>query len=139
MSASAVIGNADAWPAVAALLRDYFDGLYFSDAQRLRRAFHPQAVYATATGGVPLVLRMPEYFALVEQRVSPASRGEARTDRIVSLELAGPVTALAKVQCSIEPKHFTDLLTLIHADGRWQIIAKVFHYEVAAGPGNPPR
>jgi hypothetical protein len=34
------------------------------------------------------------------------------------------------MQCSIVPKHYTDLLTLIHAGGRWQIIAKVFHYEV---------
>jgi hypothetical protein len=30
----------------------------------------------------------------------------------------------------IGPKHFTDLLTLVHVDGRWQIIAKVFHFEL---------
>jgi hypothetical protein len=34
------------------------------------------------------------------------------------------------VQCVIRPNHFTDLLTLIHVDGRWQIIAKVFHFDV---------
>jgi hypothetical protein len=33
----------------------------------------------------------------------------------------------------IRPKHFTDLLTLVHVDGRWQIISKVFHYELEAG------
>jgi hypothetical protein len=32
-------------------------------------------------------------------------------------------------------RYFTDLLTLIHLDGRWQIIAKVFHYEEQAQPG----
>jgi hypothetical protein len=115
---------------VSAVLHEYFDGLHFSDTQRLRRVFHPQAVYATATDDPPLILTMDEYFAVVDQRPSPASRGDARTDRIVSVELVGPATALAKVQCSILPKHYTDLLTLIHADGRWQIIAKVFHYEV---------
>jgi hypothetical protein len=52
--------------------------------------------------------------------------GSCRSKRV------GPTVALAKVQCSILPKHYTDLLTLIHADGRWQIIAKVFHYEVRA-------
>jgi hypothetical protein len=51
----------------------------------------------------------------------------------VSIDFVGPVTALAKVQCSILPKHFTDLLTLIYADARWQIIGKVFHHELAAG------
>jgi hypothetical protein len=117
-------------PDVAAVLREYFDGLHFSDTQRLRRVFHPRAVYATATDDPPLVLDMDRYFAVVDRRPSPASRGDARTDRIELIELVGPATALAKVQCSIRPKHYTDLLTLIKVGGRWQIIAKVFHYEV---------
>ena len=73
---------------------------------------------------------MDEYFPVVDKRPSPASRGEARTDRILSIEFAGPVTAIAKVNCSIAPRHFTDLLSLIYLDGRWQIIAKVFHYDL---------
>ncbi len=36
------------------------------------------------------------------------------------------------IGCSILPKHFIDLLTLIHTDGRWQVISKVFHYELEA-------
>jgi len=28
------------------------------------------------------------------------------------------------------PKFFTDLLTLIFVDGRWQIISKVFHFDL---------
>jgi Putative lumazine-binding len=126
------IANADALPELTAVLREYFDGLYFSDTQRLRRVFHPQAVYATATDGAPLILRMDEYFAVVDKRPPPAGRGDARTDRILAIDFVGPVTALAKVQCSIRPKHFTDLLTLIRVDGRWQIIAKVFHFEIEA-------
>lgn len=79
---------------------------------------------------------MDEYFPIVDQRPSPASRKEGRTDRILSIEFAGPVTALARVECSIRPKHFTDLLTLIRVDGRWQIIAKVFHYELEPDVGS---
>ncbi len=120
----------DASAPVRALLLDYFDGLYHSDTLRLRRSFHPQAVYACATAGTPTILRMDEYFPIVERRPSPASKGEARTDRIVSIDFVGPDTALAKVKCSIRPRHFTDLLSLIRVDGRWQIIAKVFHYEL---------
>jgi Putative lumazine-binding len=130
--AETAIANADALPELTAVLREYFDGLYFSDTQRLRRVFHPQAVYATATDGMPLILRMDEYFAVVDKRPSPAGRGDARNDRILALDFVGPVTALAKVQCSIRPKHFTDLLTLIRVEGRWQIIAKVFHFELEA-------
>ncbi len=118
--------------AVIAVLKDYFEGLYRSDTQILRRVFHPAALYASATDGVLLTLRMDEYFPIVDQRPSPASRGEGRTDRILAIEFVGPVTALARVECSILPKHFTDLLTLILVDGRWQIISKVFHFELAS-------
>ncbi len=115
---------------VVAVLKDYFEGLYRSDTQILRRVFHPMAIYACATDGTLLTLRMDEYFSIVDKRPSPASRGEERSDRILAIEFAGPVTALARVECSIRPKHFTDLLTLVLVDGRWQIISKVFHYEL---------
>ncbi|WP_409934585.1 nuclear transport factor 2 family protein [Mesorhizobium amorphae] len=75
-------------------------------------------------------LTMQEYFPVVDKRPSPASRGEPRADRIVSIEFAGPVTAFVRLNCAIGPKFFTDLLTLIHVDGRWQIISKVFHFDL---------
>lgn len=120
----------DAFDAVIMVLDDYFTGLYRSDAQILRNVFHPAAIYATATNGTLVLLRMEEYFALVDRRPSPASRGEQRTDRILAIEFAGPVTALARVECSIRPRRFSDLLTLILVHERWQIISKVFHYEL---------
>jgi Putative lumazine-binding len=116
--------------AVIDVLKKYFDGLYKSDTQILRNVFHPAALYACATNGTLLTLNMAEYFPMVDKRPSPQSLGHARTDRILSIEFAGPVTALARVECSIVPKHFTDLLTLVYVDQRWQIISKVFHYEV---------
>jgi hypothetical protein len=130
------------YAAVAAVLQTYFDGLYHSDTARLREVFHPEARYVCATeaeaqGGQLLHLSMAEYFPIVDARPSPASRGEARADRIVSIEFAGPVTAFARVECAIGPKFFTDLLTLIRVGDRWQIIAKVFHYDVREEPPHP--
>ncbi|MED5622352.1 nuclear transport factor 2 family protein [Ideonella sp. BN130291] len=116
--------------AITQLLQDYFDGLYHCDVERLAQVFHPAAVYACATEGPLRLLAMTEYFAIVRQRTSPASLAQRRTDRIVSIDVAGPVTAMAKVECSIEPKHFTDFLSLVKLGGRWQILAKVFHFEV---------
>jgi hypothetical protein len=118
------------YPEVAEVLSTYFDGLYHSDTQRLRRVFHPRAHYVCATEGTLTYRTMDEYFPVVDRRPSPQSRGEARADRIVSIEFAGPVTAFARVNCAIGPKHFTDLLTLVRLDGRWQIISKVFHFDV---------
>jgi 4-oxalocrotonate tautomerase len=116
--------------AIRALLQDYFDGLHISDATRLGRVFHPSAMYACASSGTLQLLDMAAYLAMVAQRPSPASLGQARRDEVVSIEMAGPVTALARVHCTIAPKRFTDLLTLVQLDGRWQILAKVFHFDL---------
>lgn len=118
---------------VAAVLQEYFDGLHHSDTARLRRVFHPQAVYATASGAEPLVLGMDAYLPIVDARPSPASRGEARQDRILSIAFAGPTTAVAWLQCAIAPKRFIDVLTLFRVEGQWRVIAKVFHWEIDAG------
>ena len=115
--------------AVTAVLQVYFDGLHHSDTARLRQVFHPRAIYASAADGPLLHRTMEEYFPVVDARPSPASRNEPRADEIVAIEFAGPVTALARVRCAIADRLFTDLLSFVFVDGRWQIIAKVFHHE----------
>lgn len=127
---SATGAQAQARREIEQVLATYFDGLHHSDVERLAQVFHPAAIYATATDGPLLRLTMDEYFPVVAARAAPASRGEARRDRIVSIDFAGPVTALARVHCAIGPKLFTDLLTLVHVDGRWQVVAKVFHFDL---------
>lgn len=121
--------------AIAHVLQDYFDGLHHGDTARLARVFHPRAFYATASGGELTMLSMSEYFPVVERRPSPARRGDARVDRIVSIEFAGPETAWARVECQVLPRRFVDLLTLVKLDGRWQVIAKVFHFDTVGARG----
>ena len=113
---------------VAAVLGLYFDGLHFSDTARLAQVFHPKAQYVCVTDGTLLYRDMAEYFPVVAARVSPASKGEARRDEIVSVEFAGPATARATLHCAMGDRFFTDFLTLIKLDGRWQVMSKVFHY-----------
>ena len=115
--------------AIVHVLNEYLDGLYHSDPTRLRRVLHPQALYATASDGTLLVRTMPEYFPIVDVRPSPASHGQAREDRIVSIDFAGPVTAIARLECVVQPRHFIDLLTMVKLDGRWWILSKVFHFD----------
>jgi 4-oxalocrotonate tautomerase len=114
---------------VAAVLAVYLDGLHHADSSRLARVFHPRAQYVCATDGTLLYRDMADYFQVVDGRISPASKGEARRDEIVSIEFAGPVTARAMLRCAIGNRNFTDFLSLVRLDGRWQIVSKVFHYE----------
>lgn len=115
---------------ITAVMADYFDGLYFSDTDRLGRAFHPDAQYVCASDGTLTRLSMAEYFPIVQARPSPASRSEPRADRIISVEFAGPVTAVVRAECAIGQKRFTDFLTFIRLDDEWRIIAKVFHFDL---------
>jgi len=45
----------------------------------------------------------------------------------------GPDHAFAKVECQLPPRYFTDYLTLLKVDGRWQVIAKAFHTVMKEG------
>ena len=116
---------------IEATLQEYFDGLYHSDTDRLRRVFHPQAVYASATGGSSSTARWTSTSrsSTHGRRPPPATRPAATV--WCRSNWVGPVTAVARVECSIGPKRFDDVLTLVRLDDRWQIIAKVFHYELA--------
>lgn len=115
---------------ITQLMQRYFDGLYLSDSELLESIFHPRAHYVCAMGAELTYLTLAEYLPVVAARPSPASRNEPRQDSIVALEFAGPNSALVRAHCAIGNKYFTDLLTLIRVDGRWQIISKVFHYEL---------
>ena len=111
---------------VSKVLQIYFDALYDCDTEKLARAFHPKAIYATADEAPLLHRTMEEYFPVIDARESPASRGEERNDAIDSIEFAGDNTAFARVRCSIGARDFVDFLTLVRTDGQWKIIAKIF-------------
>lgn len=113
-------------------LEKYFDGLYFCDVDKLQDVFHSDATYINATDEPMLKLDMDSYFTIVEKRISPASQNQLRQDKIVSINLIHDQLAMVYVECVIEPKYFYDALTLVHKQGKWKIISKVFHYQLLA-------
>jgi hypothetical protein len=110
------------------VLQVYFDGLYEGDTKKLAQAFHPAAhLYSAGPDGKAADLPRADWFKNVESRPSGKAKGSERRDRIVSIDFSGPATAFAKVECQLPPRYFTDYLTLLKADGRWQVISKAFH------------
>lgn len=126
---------ADSRTEIEARMRLYFDGLYHSDTERLAQVFHPSARYVCATATPVVNLGMDDYFPIVAAREAPAARREPRRDEIVSIQLAGPNTALVTARCAIAERHFTDFLSFIRTSEGWRIIAKVFHYDLVAPAG----
>jgi hypothetical protein len=110
------------------VLQVYFDGLYEGDTKKLAEAFHPAShLYSAAPDGKAADLPRSDWLKWIETRPSAKSKGSERRDRIVSIDFSGPQTAFAKVECQLPPRYFTDYLTLLKADGRWQVISKSFH------------
>ena len=113
---------------VERVLQTYFDGLYEGDTGKLGHAFHPMShLYSVGLAGKAADFPRADWFKMVEGRKSAKANGSERRDRIVSIDFSGPGTAFAKVECQIPPRYFTDYLTLVKADGRWQVISKTFH------------
>ncbi|MEZ5668738.1 MAG: nuclear transport factor 2 family protein [Alphaproteobacteria bacterium] len=126
------MSEADDYAAIHRQMQAYFDGLYHSDTGLLRPVFHPDARYVCATADELVNIGMDAYFALVDKREPPAARGERRRDAVVAIAFAGPKTAFVRANCAIGPRYCTDFLTLIKTADGWQIISKVFHYDLEA-------
>ena len=52
-----------------------------------------------------------------------------RHDRILQIDQASPTAAFVKLECAIPPRYFTDYLSLLKVEGRWQVAQKVFATE----------
>ena len=113
---------------ISATLMDYFDGIFEGDTEKLDHVFHSDGRLSCATDGTLVSVDKEDYLKIVASRKSPRDSGAKRYDRIISIDMAGPGAAIAKVECAIPPKYFTDLLTLIKLEGRWRIINKTYHY-----------
>ena len=116
--------------AIKAVIQTYLDGLYEGDADKLAAAFHPTSALASSTEGTLQVTPRDTWLAAVRTRPSPKSQGAARGDEILSIDVAGPTMAFVKLRCQIPPRYFTDQLSLLKIDNRWQVAQKVFQTEV---------
>jgi hypothetical protein len=113
-------------PAIEAMLSDYFDVMYTQDMVKFDRVFHTDVVlYSAQTGELN---RRPYdiYREAVVNRESPQSKGEVRKDEILLIDEISDTAAMAKVQLQMFGGVMQDYLTLIHIDGRWQIISKIW-------------
>lgn len=112
---------------IRAVIARYFDALYDGDVAMFRKVLHPKVQLFSATGGDLTNLDLESYMALVAGRPSPASRNDPREDEIVTVQVASPTTAHARVKDMVLPRRFVDELSFIKIDSKWRIIAKVWH------------
>ena len=118
--------NADDRQAIEQTIQTYFDGLYEGDADKLASVFHATSALTYEQDGKLVVLPLAQWLKAVRERPAPKAKGLARDDAILLIDQSGPTTAFVKVKCQMPPRYFTDYLSLLKVDGRWQVAQKVF-------------
>ena len=116
--------------AIRAAVQTYLDGLYEGDADKLAAVFHPTSALTQWQDGELKITPRDAWLEAVRNRPSPHARGLARADEILAIEQIGPAMAHVKLRCAIPPRYFTDLLSLLKIEGRWQVAQKVFMTEM---------
>ena len=116
--------------AVEAVIKTYLDGLYEGNTDKLAAAFHPTSSLAQILEGKLAITPRDVWLDMVRNRPSPQSNKLAREDEVLTIDIAGPTLAFVKLRCAIPPRYFTDQLSLLKIDGRWQIAQKVFQTEM---------
>jgi hypothetical protein len=109
-------------------VQDYLDALYNGDVPLFEHVFHKKGRLTSTVEGEIIDMGVSEYMKMVSGRPSPADRGDPRMDLVLHISMPTPSTAHARVNDAYLPKFFTDDLTFIWDDNRWQIIQKVWHY-----------
>ena len=88
------------------------------DTENLDQIYHPDNCLNSVTDGMLFDVNKKDYLGVFLGRKSPNSFGAKRYEEIISINMAGPGPAVAKVECTIPPRNPTDLLTMIKLDGQ---------------------
>lgn len=109
--------------AITEVVRTYVEGMVWGDAALLSKAFHPRAC---CIGHFDGGLEWDGLDAFIASTTGEEARpGTEPYWKINSLSVTGD-TALVLVENDWAGMRFDDTLTLLHHDGRWQIVSKVF-------------
>jgi hypothetical protein len=115
--------------AVAAVVRDYFEGWFEGDTQRMQRALHP----ALAKRSLRQVNReSPELRSVTtDQMLAWTAEGQGRRadpggDRRIDVEVVDLYGNIASVV--VRSPVYREYLHLVRADDRWRIANALWHW-----------
>jgi hypothetical protein len=106
----------------------YFDGLYHSNIEKLKKAFHPNAQVIGYFQGNLVFNSLEQFLEFVKATPAPSKSSEEYDMKIVSIDVTGDVS-VAKVADLYLGLRFTDYLSFLKIDGEWVIVNKMFHHE----------
>jgi len=113
--------GASEFEVIMALIRDYFDGLYYANVTKLRAIFHEDA-FLKAPG---LRRSLDEWLDAVGSRPVPSQQGRPYSFRLLSIEVIKD-QAMVKLECPLFDYFYIDYLGLLKENGHWLIVNKMY-------------
>ena len=113
-------------PEIAQFVSDYFDVMHFQDMEMFDRIFHKECVLYGVQDGSLNIRPYAVYRDAVANRESPAQRGETRHDKVLMFDQISPTLAIVKPQLTMFGGLMEDYLNIVHLDGQWWIMAKMW-------------
>jgi hypothetical protein len=118
---------------VEAVVRDYYEGWYTADAERMARAVHPDLAKRSAYGvGLD---RAPDINHTTAQEMidaTGAGQGRARAGGRLDIRIAELGAGIASV--NVFADHYVDLLHLVETPDGWKIINALWRWADGHGP-----
>ena len=115
--------NLDEYDAIAKTVQYYTDGAKSGRGADMQPAFHQDATIFGYADGEIFAGPIQKLFKSVDQD-APATGLQAR---MVSIDIINTIAAVRLEFDDWNGHRYTDLLTLLKANGEWKIMNKVFH------------
>jgi hypothetical protein len=122
------MGNSTDTELINQTVGHYFKGMYHGDVERLKKAFHPQALVIGYFDGNLVFNSLEQFLGFIKAAPIPSEKGEEYDMRIVSVDITGAVGTV-KVADLYQGRRFTDYLSMLKEGDNWVIINKAFHHE----------
>lgn len=106
-------------------IKNYFEGIFYGDVQRLRHAFIPNVCLYGNIKGAEYAKSLGEYLEGVQNRKSPHDLGEVFKMKIIGIEVLGNV-AMVKLHVPMLGYNYYDFLSLCLIDQEWKVVNKLF-------------
>ena len=111
---------------IQTLLDEYFELMHTQDMSLFDKVFHKDSNLYSSENDDIVIRPAAFYRAQMEARTSPQDSGNARRDKVLLVDQISPELAMAKVQLEMFGGVMQDYLSLLHVDGSWFVISKLY-------------
>jgi ketosteroid isomerase-like protein len=111
--------------AITNVIQHYFSGTYYGDAEKLRKAFHADAVITGNFQGILQTWPLDTFIQRVTHHPTSAERKENYAKEILFIDLEGDC-AMVKAKVQVGELWFIDYITLLKVEDYWVIRNKSF-------------